>query len=237
VESARLRTAPGPAAWQRATTHLGWFAGGAALAFAVPYVGTTVLDLQHDVYLGVYATFVVALLTSYVRATGIDVAALVRRHWKPSVAIGVLLLVPLVANVLSESATPRPAGLYFVFELFWRGGVYGVVDALLLTAFPCAVVYSALGGDLSGWRRKAAYGTASLGLVMTITATYHLGYSQFREDGVKAPETGNVLISVPALLTANPIGSVIDHAGMHIAAVSHEYETDVRLPPPADADR
>lgn len=44
------------------------------------------------------------------------------------------------------------------------------------------------------------------------------------------------MISVPALLTVNPLGSVIDHAGMHIAAVAHEYEGEVRLPPQTDAD-
>ena len=65
---------------------------------------------------------------------------------------------------------------------------------------------------------------------MTITAVYHLGYSQYREDGIGAPETGNTIISMPMLLSANPIGSVADHAAMHISAVAHSYETEVRLP-------
>ena len=38
-------------------------------------------------------------------------------------------------------------------------------------------------------------------------------------------------MSVPMLLTANPIGSVVDHSAMHVAAVVHEYEGDIRLPP------
>ena len=72
--------------------------------------------------------------------------------------------------------------------------------------------------------------------MVTITASYHLGYDHYRESGVRAPETGNVLISMPMLLTANPIGSVADHAAMHVAAVIHEYEDDTRLPPQTDAD-
>ncbi len=67
---------------------------------------------------------------------------------------------------------------------------------------------------------------------MTMTAVYHLGYSQYREDAIGAPETGNTIISMPMLLTTNPIGSVVDHAAMHISAVAHSYETEVRLPPP-----
>ena len=106
---------------------------------------------------------------------------------------------------------------------------------LLLTVLPCLVVYRALGGPLVTWRRRIAYFAASLALVMTITAVYHLGYPQYREDGIGAPETGNTIISMPMLLSTNPIGSVLDHATMHTAAVAHNYETDVRLPPATKA--
>jgi hypothetical protein len=62
-----------------------------------------------------------------------------------------------------------------------------------------------------------------------------LGFAQYREDGVRAPETGNTIISMPMLLSTNPIGSIADHAAMHISAVAHSYETEVRLPPPTRA--
>jgi hypothetical protein len=72
-------------------------------------------------------------------------------------------------------------------------------------------------------------------LVVTITAIYHLGFTQYRDDGVGAPETGNLIISMPMLLSANPIGSIADHAAMHISAVARTYNTEVRLPPPTKA--
>jgi len=37
--------------------------------------------------------------------------------------------------------------------------------------------------------------------------------------------------SVPTLVTLNPIGAPIAHAGLHVTAVWHSYETDVFLPP------
>ena len=80
------------------------------------------------------------------------------------------------------------------------------------------------------------YFAASLALVITITAAYHLGYERYRDVGVREPETGNILISMPMLLTANPVGSVLDHSAMHVAAVIHEYEGDTRLPPQTDAE-
>jgi hypothetical protein len=230
------RLAPRPAAHPESwATQLRWYAAAAGVGFAVPFVGSSLLELQHDVYLGIYFVVVLTVLTAYVVATRLDVSATVRRQWKLGVALGLVFGAALVRNVLSEDATPRPDGAYYVFELIWRGGIYGAVDALLLTVLPCLVVYRALGGRLATWRRRIAYFVASLALVVTITAVYHLGYEQYRQDGVRAPETGNTLISMPMLLSTNPIGSIADQAAMHIAAVTHSYETDVRLPPATEA--
>ena len=227
-----LRPATHPDSW---TVQLRWFAAAAGVGFAVPFAGSSLLGLQHDVYLAIYFVVVLLLCAAYSAATQLDLRETIRRHWKLSVALGVLFGFTLVRNVLSATATPRPHGTYYVFELIWRGGIYGAVDALLLTVLPCLVVYRSLGGRLAGWGPKACYFATSLLLVVTITAVYHLGYTQYRHDGVGAPETGNVIISMPMLLSANPIGSIADHAAMHISAVAHTYNTEVRLPPPTKA--
>ena len=100
---------------------------------------------------------------------------------------------------------------------------------------PCLVAYQALGGRLSSWRSRIGYVTASFALIVSITAIYHLGFSQYRHDGITQPEAGNALISVPMLLSTNPIGSIADHMAMQVSAVAHSYETTVRLPPPTKA--
>ena len=231
--SAQARRTAEPESWR---TQLPWFGAAAVVGFAVPYLGSSILELQHDVYLAVYFAAVLVLFAAYVRTTRLDLPATLTRNWRLGSLLGLVVGVALVRNVLSENATPRPDGAYFIFELIWRGGIYGAVDAVLLTVLPCLVVYRALGGRLATWRRRIVYFAASLVLVMTITAVYHLGYSQYREDGIGAPETGNAIISLPMLLSTNPIGSIADHAAMHISAVAHEYETEVRLPPPTTAE-
>jgi hypothetical protein len=227
-----LHGAPEGATW---ATQLRWFAAATAVSFAVPFIFSSVLGLQHDVYLGIYFVVVLVGFAVYARATGLDVRATLRRHWKLGVALGVVFGFALVGNVFADKATPHPHGIYYVFELIWRGGLYGAVDALLLTVLPCLVAYRALGAHLATWWRRGAYFAASLALVITITGVYHLGFTQYRHDGIGQPETGNVLISMPMLLSANPIGSIADHMAMHISAVAHTYNTDVRLPPPTRA--
>jgi hypothetical protein len=201
----------------------------------VPFIFSSVLGLQHDVYLGIYFVVVLVGFTAYARATGLDVRTTLVRHWKLGVVLGIVMGFALVRNVFSDTATPHPHGVYYAFELIWRGGIYGAVDALLLTVLPCLVVYRALGGHLNTWRRRIGYVAVSLALIVSITATYHLGFAQYRHDGIGQPETGNTLISVPMLLSTNPIGSIADHMAMHVSAVVHTYGTEVRLPPPTKA--
>jgi hypothetical protein len=220
---------------ERWATQLRWYGFAAAIGFGVPYAGSSKLVLQHDVYLGAYFAIVLLLLSAYVWHTRLDLRAAVARRWKLGLGLGLLMAIVLVRNVLTGDGSPRPHGTYFAFEVLWRGAVYGVIDGLLLTVLPCIVVYRGLGGRLESRRRRLAYVAASLLLVMAITAAYHLGYAQYRHDGIKQPETGNALISIPMLLSTNPIGSVLDHAAMHVSAVVHDYETQQRLPPPAKA--
>ena len=209
-----------------------WFVFGSALAFAIPYVGVSQLHLQHDVYYGAYFAVTLALLGTYARAEQVDVRALFTRHWLSSLIIGIPVAAFVVWNVVrSDDATSRPHSAYFAFELLWRGVGYGTVDALLLTVFPCVVAYTVLHGRMTTMFRRARFIAVALPMVLVITATYHLGYPQYRQDGVAKPEIGNTLISIPMLATANPIGSIGAHISMHVTAVVHSYETPTFLLP------
>ncbi len=216
----------------RAARHVGWFAFGNLVAFLIPYVGVSVLDLQHDAFYLAYFASTLGLLAVYASTEHVDVRGLFTRNWIWSVGIGLVTAVALWRNVITNSsATPRPHGAYFAFELLWRGVGYGVIDALLLTAFPCAVAYALLRGHTSGVRGRIRFIALALPLIWLITATYHLGYPQIRQDGLSRPETGNTIISVPALLTTNPAGSIVAHVTMHVTAVNHAYQTRDYLPP------
>ena len=117
--------------------------------------------------------------------------------------------------------------------MLWRGVAYGLADGLLLSAFPILAVFAIFEGTRV---RKRVIGTIAVGLAalvasMAMTATYHLGYSDFRSEKVRQPVAGDVVWSAPTLLTLNPIGAPITHAAMHVTAVLHSYETDLFLPP------
>lgn len=219
--------------WQ---AQLSWLGTGMALSFTIPFIGSDTLGLPLPIYYLCYFVLVLSFLGVYVRNTGVDLRALVSRRWAISLVLGLLAGAFVVARVLSGAGTPGPQGARHAFELVWRGVVYGTVDALLLTVFPCLVTLALLGGNIAGVVRKLRYFAGSLVLILAITAVYHLGFEQFRRDGIGAPMIGNTMISVPMLLTTNPIGSVLAHASMHVAAATHAYETPTFLPPQVGAD-
>ena len=229
-------THPVPRALPQTVRQLAWFGLICGAAFLVPYLGVSVLDLQHDVFYLLYFAVTIALIAAYVVSEQVDVVGVFRSRWGWSLALGVALAVFLVVNVFNmEDATARPSGLYFAFELLWRGVGYGVVDTLLLTVLPSLVAWTLLHGRVEGLKGKLRFTALALPLVIVVTATYHLGYPQYRQDGLGRPETGNLLISIPAFATANPIGSVVAHVSQHVAAVSHSYESEIFIPPETKA--
>jgi D-alanyl-D-alanine carboxypeptidase len=217
------RAARFPHVRAHASPHWLWLGGGLALAFLVPFVFADTLELQRDVYYGVYVASVGLFFAAWARREHVPLL----RSWKWGLALGALFagVMALVA-VRSVDATPRPGGLELAGALVWRGVVYGAADGLLLSTFPILAVFAALRG-----RNRIAVGALALLATLVFTAVYHVGYSDFRSSKLRKPLIGDVMWSVPTLATLSPLGSPVAHAGLHVSAVLHAYDTDVFLPP------
>lgn len=209
-----------------------WFAAGAVLAFLIPFAGADLLELHHDLYLLVYFTMAGTFLASFAAHQHVDWRGWLRTRMWWSVGTGALMAIAIVRRVLSEPAMDHPAGLFFWFELLWRGVLYGTMDALLLFVFPASVAHLLLRD--SERRRRLRLAGLTLLLSLGITATYHLGYPQFRGGDLVQPEIGAVVAWVPTALTGNPIGAVVVHDAYHVAANVHTYRSEIYLPPDLD---
>jgi D-alanyl-D-alanine carboxypeptidase len=219
-------------------SHWAWLAGGFAVAFAVPFVLADVLEIHRDVYYGLYATAVLVLIGLWARSTGYDLEAAARRRWPLAIGLGAACAgVMALMVVRTDDPTARPDGVELAGAVLWRGVVYGISDGLLLSVFPILVVFAALAGSRLNDRTagKVVIGGIALITSLAMTAVYHLGYSDFRSDKLAKPLVGDVLWSVPTLVTLNPIGAPIAHVGLHVSAVLHSYDTDTFLPPHASA--
>ncbi len=215
-------------------SHWAWLAGGFVVAFAIPFLLADLLEIHRDVFYGLYAIAVLGLIGLWARSTGYDLEAAVRRRWPLAIGLGAACAgVMALMVVRTEDATTRPDGIELAGAVLWRGVVYGISDGLLLSVFPILVVFAALAGSRLNDRTggKLVIGGIALIASLAMTAVYHLGYSDFRSDKVARPLAGDVLWSVPTLVTLNPIGAPIAHVGLHVSAVLHSYDTDTFLPP------
>jgi hypothetical protein len=207
--------------------------GGLAFGFLMPFVFADTLDLPRDLFYAVYVVSVVGFFLLWAKTTGQAIGPMLRRRWVLAVTLGLAAAAVLVLIVLQQAPTARPGGLELVGALLWRGVVYGAADGLLLSAFPILAVFAIFEGTPARQRLtgKIAIGLAALAASMAMTATYHLGYSDFRSAKLRQPVAGDVVWSAPTLLSLNPIGAPIAHAGLHVSAVLHSYKTDLFLPP------
>jgi len=229
-----LRAPGGRARSRSARRHLAWLGAGLVVGFVVPFLFADVLQLPRDLYYGVYIASVLALFVLWARTTGQRLDVMLRRRRRLAVVLGLVFAVVLAtAVVLSEPAGPRPDGLALVWAVLWRGVAYGAADGLLLSAFPILTVFAAAEGSKHRRRRSGTVvvGAAALLASLAMTTVYHLGYRDFRSQLLVRPVAADLLWSVPTLVTLNPIGAPIAHAGMHVTAVLHSYDTQVFLPP------
>jgi hypothetical protein len=228
------RAAPNAAARKPSRRrHVGWLVAAFPFAFAIPFLFTDMLDLNRDLFYGVYSLAVAAFVTAWARDTGLTRRDLLR-NWRWGVALGALGAGATTFIVFrTEDATSNPGGVELAAAIFWRGIVYGATDGVLLSVFPILAVFGAFAGTRL---RRRASGTALIATVamiasLGITAVYHLGYSDFRSSKVRKPVVGDVVWSAPTLVTLSPFGAPIAHAGLHVSAVVHSHDTQTFLPP------
>ena len=215
--------------------HWLWLAAAFPFAFLVPFVFADVLDLNRDLFCGLYALAVACFVAGWAHHTGLTRRSFTYR-WRWGVGLGLAAAAVLaVVVVRTEDATDTPGSFELLGAILWRGVFYGATDGVLLSVFPILAVFGAFAGTRLRNRIPGviAIGTLAMAASIGLTATYHLGYPNFRSEKVRKPIAGDVIWSAPTLVTLSPLGAPIAHVGLHVSAVAHSYDTDTFLPPHA----
>jgi len=180
-------------------------------------------------YLGLASVF----LYAYTRRSGLDIGTHLRRRWSRGLVGALIFDCVMVWGVVQQPASPSPRGLELVFALLWLGGLYGVLDAMLLTVIPVLAIWQmcAAGGMHNHWCGRLMRAIVALIASLFVTAAYHWGYVEFRGPAILNPIIGNAIITLGYLVTSHLSTPVVAHVAMHVAAVFHGMETTVQLPP------
>ncbi len=211
--------------------HLKWIVFGALVGFGASFIFGDLITLPLDLYYLIYFTIVIIFFTIYIRKAQLNLREWFSRRLFWGILLGLIFGALMLKNVLSRSETEKFTGPYLAWLIFWKGLIYGAMDGFLLSSFPWIVTWRAFDVEKRPLGKKIALSFLAWLFILALTTAYHLGYSDFRSKKIIQPNIGNTIISVPTLLSANPIGSPIAHAIMHIAAVIHSPKTELFLPP------
>jgi len=214
--------------------HLKWLAAGVIIGFLVPFVFGDRLTLPLDLYYLIYFAAVGTFFAVYIKKTGLNVREWLSRRLAWGLALGVVFGLVMVKFVLTNPATEGLSGSGLAWAVLWKGLFYGVVDGLFLSVFPWVVTWRAFGVADKPLGRKIGFGVLAWAFITVMTAAYHAGYADYRSPKLAKTFVGNTIISIPTLVAANPVGSPITHAMMHVAVVLHCPKTDLFLPPHRD---
>jgi hypothetical protein len=211
--------------------HLKWIVYGVIVGFGASFIFGDLITLPLDLYYLIYFGIIFAFFTIYIKRTQLNLREWFYRRWVWGILLGLVFGALMIQNVLSRPATEKFTGPYLVWLIFWRGLIYGAIDGLLLSVFPWVVTWRAFEVEKKPLGKKIAFGFLAWLFILVLTTAYHLGYSDFRSKKIIQPNIGNTIISIPTLVSANPIGSPITHAIMHMTAMIHSPKTELFLPP------
>lgn len=213
--------------------NLGWVLAAGLLGFATSAVFSGWLRLSRRLFLVPYFVLTGGFLYGFCYWSQLDLMSLLSKNWYWGLLAGAIVGAFLVRNVRSQAASARSTGTGLAFDVLWVGVGYGAVDALFLNVMPVVAVWNGLSaaGWTVAWPGKIATGFLALLASLLVTLLYHLGYPEFRNRKVALVLLGNTLITLAFLVSGNPLGAVVSHVAMHVAAVFQGPETMIQLPP------
>jgi hypothetical protein len=203
-------------------------------SFLVTWVVTDVLHVPRTPYVAILAVVSLGLGGAYLVWSGTSVADVLVRNGGWALLAGVVVALVLTPAVRRLPGSERPAGS-LAGHLVWEGGVYGIAEALLLSALPVLAVWQAADG--LGWTRSTwgDVGSGALAIVgaLFVILVHHLGYREFRPASARPMLMGALLAcgvqALAFLLTGNILAPVLAHVALHVQMLGRGVE----LPPAA----
>ena len=210
-----------------------WVLAASLLGFGISTVFSSWLKLSRRAFLVPYVALTGAFLFWFFQVNKIHPIALLAENWIWGIVAGIVVGAFLVNNVRFQPFSRQSTGGELALDIAWLGLAYGIIDALILNVMPVLAIWTGFSqfGWADSWPGKIGVGILALCASLFVTLTYHVGYAEFRNRSIGLVLVGNMLITLAYLLSTNPLGAMLSHTAMHVAAVIQGPETTIQLPP------
>ena len=209
-----------------------WILVLAGFGFIVSAVSTTVVRLDREVFVAIWAVAAILAWRLYSRRASITIRTQLERRWLSGLIVGVVTGAILIMTVLRQAGSDAPRGMPLLAQGLWFGLVYGIVDAVMLSILPVLILYAGRpGADLQDPIGRLRWAAAALLGSAVVAAAYHAGFREFQDASLLGPVIGNLVITFSYLASGSPIAPLLAHVMMHLAALLHGPATALQLPP------
>ncbi len=213
--------------------HLLWIIFAAFIGFGISAIFSGYFRLPRNIYLFSYIPLVAAFFYIFVDVYNIDMQSFVFHNFYWGLLGAAIATMVVIQNVISQPSSATSKGYKLIFDIFWPGFAYGLIDVLLLTIIPVLSVKFMV-ADASwfeAWGGKIGFGMIALFASLFVTTAYHIGYTEFRGKKLFGALIGNGILTLGYILTMNPLAAILPHIIMHITAMIHGKETTGQVPP------
>ncbi|TXT57599.1 MAG: conserved membrane protein of unknown function [Candidatus Thorarchaeota archaeon] len=214
----------GPLHWVLLSGLLGMFISG---------IFSKKLQLERRFFLIPYVIIMSIFLYSFFSLNNISFLNLIIENSMYGIIVGIIVGGILVKTVQNQPISRTSTGNKLLGEVLWFGIIYGFIDALLLNVIPVITIWNGfeIMGLTSIWWGMIIALVTSFTASMFVTFMYHIGYDEFRNKSIGFVIIGNSIITIAYIISLNPLGAILSHVIMHIAAVYQGPKTTLQLPP------
>jgi hypothetical protein len=192
--------------------HLLWIPPNAVLVFCLPYLLVKLLGLSNDAYYIWLYIVSIAFVALYARLSKFHWGASLKSGW----ALGTILGVFIGLAFLSLASMSRPAieSSFFsaaILPILWRGLLYGLVSAVLISVFPFIVVWRSLSGTNPGAIRKFGVTLVAIISIALMSSLYNLGLSDLKKSNLTNQIGKSMIASIPTIISGSPLAAPISN--------------------------
>jgi hypothetical protein len=192
--------------------HLLWIPINAVLVFSLPYLLVSLMGLSRDSYFIWLYIFSIAFIGLYAKLSDFHWAVSLKSGWALGTISGVFIgLIFLSLATISKPALEISFFSASMLPLLWRGLLYGLVSAALVSVFPFVVVWRALSGINPGAFRKFGVTIVAILSIGLMSSLYNLGLSDLKQENLGNQIGKSLIAAVPTIISGSPLAAPISN--------------------------
>ena len=208
--------------------HILWLFAAVLLVFGLPFIILRILKIPIDFFYLVFLASGITFMTIYLKRTSLRIRPALKSGWALGSIFAIFIGVGLLSYTLSiKSGLYQPELNTNILVILWRGILFGMISAAMISVFPFVAVWRSFAGNNPGNLRKIWVSLLAVLAIFLTSLSYSAGVSGFRNKQIIYEAKVSVLTGLPTLLSGNPLASPIAGALLHTGtSMTTDYGPD-----------